>query len=183
MQRPKSCPAVLTLLLWSLLSGCAIVSAPRGWLPKAQETPTDVYGGWVELHYSSAGERERLRGELIALSADSIYVADEALHVVARADLQRAQLVAYESEAGKLGGLVALGTLSTASHGFVSVLTAPVWILFGGAMAVVQSYKPVVAFPSSKLERFAPFARYPKGMPAGLDRGQVKMRLVSRIRG
>jgi hypothetical protein len=49
------------------------------------------------------------------------------------------------------------------------------WIIGGSIAATSRSFDPVVDYPSKPLIDFAPFARYPQGLPPGLDRGAIQM--------
>jgi len=163
------------LLLALFFFSCATTQAPRGWLASSDKTQTDVYGGWFEIKYSSASKvKAPTVGELIAISEDSIFIADQTFHAIARNDIKSARLVIYKSNSEGMGGLVALGTVSTISNGFFLIFTAPMWIIGGSIAAGARSYEPIVDYPKKELSSFMPFARYPQGLPLGIDRSQIK---------
>ena len=63
------------LLVVATAFGCAKTHAPRGWLPPAEESPSDRYGAWVGVEYRRADNHIAFAsGELIAVMADSLYV-------------------------------------------------------------------------------------------------------------
>jgi hypothetical protein len=75
-----------------------------------------------------------------------------------------------------MGGLVLLGTLSTISNGAFLLFTAPMWIIGGSIATGARSFEPIVDYPKRDWGHLAPFARYPQGMPRGIDRKQIKMK-------
>lgn len=177
MRDLKKTHSILLLFSSLLVVSCATTHAPRGWLASSSNMQTDVYGGWIEVEYYSASEEKaQLAGELIAISADSIFIANETFHAIAVSSVESARLVAYKSNAEWMGGLVFLGTLSTISNGRFLIFTAPMWIIGGSIASCVRSFEPIVDYPKQELSRFVPFARYPQGLPAGVDRNQIKMR-------
>jgi hypothetical protein len=157
-------------LLLAALAGCASVSAPPRWLDEPSRAGLDGYGGWIDLKLPT----KRLAGELIAVETDTVFVADSALRAVAVKDITSAVLVNYD--VSTLVPQVIVGLLSTASHGYYLIFTAPMWLLGGTMLASSRTYDPVIEYPDKKLSEFKPWARYPQGMPPGLDRGRVRMK-------
>lgn len=157
-----------------LIAGCATMNRqiPDRWLEDPKRAGPEPYGGWVEM---MAGDTV-LAGELIAVTADTIYFADAAFRSVAVADISRARLVTYGAES--LAGTVFLGTLSTLANGWLLIFTAPTWIIGGTIAASRRSYEPLVDYPDQPLTKFRPFSRYPAGLPGGLDRSVVLRKLV-----
>jgi hypothetical protein len=138
-------------------------------LPKPTEAQTGAYGGWIELTYYE-GEERRTDGELIAVSADSIWVlsANQGL-VIPTAAVKRGKLTAYAAQKGGLTLWTIVGTLSTLSNGAFLVLTAPMWII-GGSLAVgAESRAPQRKSPPLAWAELAPYTRFPQGFPAGLE--------------
>jgi len=169
--------SIFALFLSLLVVRCATTHAPGGWLASSSDMQTDAYGGWLELEYYSASKaKAQLSGELIAISADSIFIANEAFHAIALSSVKSARLVTYKSNAGGMGGLVFLGTVSTIYHGRFLILTAPMWIIGGSIVSACRSFEPIVDYPKQEWSRFVPFARYPQGLPSGIDRNQIKMK-------
>ena len=72
-----------------------------------------------------------------------------------------------------LGLWTLLGTLSTGSHGFFLILSAPVWILTGTVAAVNQSRQPVLTYPRQGWAGWRAYARFPQGLPPGLARAAL----------
>ena len=164
---------IFVLFLPVFVLGCATTHAPRGWLENPNDLKTDSHGGWLNLETKT---KTKLAGELIAISADSIFIVNELFHAIAQSDIRSARLVVYKSYAEGMGGLGFLGTLSTISHGIVLVFTAPLWIIGGSSAAAIRSFEPIIDYPKKELSRFAPFARYPQGLPSGINRNQIKIK-------
>jgi hypothetical protein len=159
---------------WSLgiamvSAACASNTAPRDWLPTPTQAQTAAYGGWIELTYDDSTERHT-DGELIAVSAESVWVLSGSQGlVIPTTAVNKGKLTAYAAQKGGLTTWTALGTLATISNGLALVFTAPMWLI-GGPLAVgAESRAPERKHPPLKWEELTPFARFPQGMPTGLD--------------
>ena len=80
--------------------------------------------------------------------------------------------VKYHLSAPFFGG----GSLLTISNGLLLVFTFPLWLIGGTVASVSRSYDPVFTYPGTPLTEFAPYARYPQGLPPDLDRGTIRMK-------
>ena len=176
MQSHKLLAKILAVAFCFLFADCATVNAPSHWLSDPDRVASDVRGGWIDIK-SLQG---RITGELIAATKDTVFVADSALHAVVSGDIASARLVTYD--ASSMGGYVFLGTLSTISNGLFLIVTAPMWIIGGSIAATSRSFDPVIDYPSKPLTDFAPFARFPQGLPLGLDRRAIQMKMGSEQR-
>lgn len=151
-------------------AACAGNSAPRGWLPKAEEAQVVAYGGWIELTCEENGGRRRSQGELIAVTADSVWVLEERGGVVmATAAVRTGKLTAYAAQTGNAATWTVVGTLATISNGAFLIFTAPMWIIGGTLVTGNESRAPERSHPSLTWEGLAPYARFPQGMPAGVE--------------
>ena len=165
------------LLAALLLTSCVTTSAPDDWTAAPVEMESTTYGSWVDVPYfNAAGTTDTTLGELIAVSPDSLYVLplEEDLHAIARADVIAADLeiMAYDANWGYLATWTTLGSLSTASHGFLLAFSFPIWLIAGSAATSVQSRRPVYTNPS--VEVLQRFARFPQGLPPELDRHRLR---------
>jgi hypothetical protein len=174
----RSNKLLMFIPVFILLSGCAVTHAPKGWLSDSPALQFEAFGGWMQVHYSKNDSlKQTAMGELIALSSDSLYVLSrtDTLNVIAVADVTHARLVEYKSHHGELGGWIALGTLSTVSHGWYLILTAPLlWVFAGTLAASSRSYDPILDYPRYSFNEFRPYARFPQGLPKNLDRHKLK---------
>lgn len=151
-------------------SGCAVSTAPHGYLPAPAQAAREVRGGWVEVDRYGSDGTTRLEGELIAVTADSLWILDASgLSSVPTDVVGGGQLTWYDSEAGRVAGLSLLGTVSTASNGVFLVFTAPMWIIGGSIASGVQSQLPRERIPAGSWAELAAYARFPAGMPPGVE--------------
>jgi len=152
-------------------TGCATNSAPNDFLPVPVESQQESYGGWIELEVD-AGKKEtrRVEGELLVVTASEVWVAaDSGVVVVAAARVKDGKLTAYRSNSGAIAGGTLLGTLSTVSNGILLVFTAPLWLITGSVAAGAESQAPVKDVTPLKWPELAAWARFPQGVPEGVD--------------
>ncbi len=154
------------------MTNCATTHAPSNWLSEPESVASEPFGGWIEI--KSHGNY--VRGELIAINEDTIFVANDTLHTVASKDVLSARLVTYH--ASSMGWYVPGGIIFTITNGWFLLLTAPMWLIGGSIAAVARSHRPIMDYPKSALADFKPFARFPQGLPSSLDRGAVRMKAV-----
>lgn len=163
------------LLLAGVADGCATNTAPRNFLPAPAASQRTAYGGWIEVTRGDARHPERSAGELLAIQHDSVYLlSGRGPEVYAQSDVTSAKLTAYDSESGLLATWTLIGTLSTISHGWLLVLSAPVWIIAGSVTTAHQSHQPEFLFPTAAWEDLRAYARFPQGLPPGLDLATVR---------
>lgn len=160
-----------------LVAACPAQPAPEGWLPTPDATPEWTRGGWIELELrtgDSSATAPLARGELLAVSADSGWVlTDSGIVAVAAAGVARATLVGWDPETGKLTTWALIGTLSTVANGYILVLTAPMWIIGGSLATASHSRRPVLDTEDDQWPELRLYARFPQGLPPGLDRATL----------
>jgi hypothetical protein len=88
---------------------------------------------------------------------------------VPRAAITRATVAGYDIGAGRLATWATVGTISTISHGVALVLSAPVWIIGGSVATSKANHAPLITYPSRPWSDLARYARFPQGLPIGLD--------------
>jgi hypothetical protein len=200
--------------------GCATMGTPpRGWLQNPQER-SDGFGGWmaIALRPEVSGLDLLIEGELIAVGEDSLYLlTGNALQAISWDDVRKAELRAYDSNAGALLSWAFVGLLTTPSHGVWLLISAPTWLITGIVTTAVESragrfsHSFSYSRPSSRAHRddrhlerrashgrrreqapkpsqrvdarpvvqprpgqvFAAYARFPQGLPPGLDRSSL----------
>ncbi len=164
---------LLTILAFLVLS-CAATHAPRNWLEQPATLQNDAFGAWITV---KTVDNQKLAGELIAVSNDSVFIADETLSVIAKAKVKSARLVAYNSNAGSIAVFSCLSTLATPFvNGFFFIFTAPMWLIGGTVTSIIRSHDPIMEYPEHNWEKLALFARYPQGLPLGITRSKIKMK-------
>jgi hypothetical protein len=163
---------VAGILLALIAFGCASTNEPSRWLPDPKEVPTDAYGGWIRVQIDD-GE---LSGELIAISSDTLFLADSVLQALPVREIQSARVVVFDVDAG-IGAGTFFGSLITFPlNGLFLIFTAPMWWIGGTIAGVARTYDPVVDFPKSRIDDLRPFARFPQGLPPGVDYLDITMR-------
>jgi len=159
-----------------LLLGCASTTAPRHWLPTAEEAQQEAYGAWITVEYNTTSSDKRIaEGEFIAVNGESVFVlTSEKLVVIPQKQIKQGRLVTYDSKYGVLGIWTLVGVLSTPSHGIGLIISAPVWIVLGSIITSGQSYEPIETTPVKSWDELRKFARFPQGMPKALDPKTLK---------
>jgi hypothetical protein len=152
---------------------CAVHTAPLGFLPTPQEAQSSAHGGWIELTLSGDQEERLVEGELLAVTADSVWVLGVAGGaggvVVPTADVVRGRLTAYRWPSGQVTGWTVLGSFSTISNGLFLVFTAPAWIITGSLAGGAESRAAMRQVPPLEWATLAQFARFPQGISPGLS--------------
>lgn len=162
-------------------SGCASTSAPSNWQSTAETMQQEAYGGWVDVTLTTlnptARNRSELQGELIAANEDSLHVLQPTspLTSVAWRSVQEVELAMFDANASTLGYWSLGGTVSTFSHGFFLVFSAPVWLITGTTFTVLQSRRPIVTDP--ELDLLRRYARFPQGLPSEVSRGSLTAKM------
>jgi len=161
-----------------LSAGCAGSRAPRGWLPDASEAARAAHGGWIEVYFSGDQfQADTAEGELLGLSGDQLYLlTSDSILAVPLDRVERARLEGYDPGRGTLPIWTLAGTISTISHGVGLVISAPVWIIGGSAATASQSRQGRMDYPKKEMDpgKLAMFARFPQGIPMGLDLHALK---------
>jgi hypothetical protein len=162
----------LALIATSLLSlaGCAQNPVPRELHVTAADAQRAVRGGWVtvEGNQTSGGNRRALivEGELIAVDESTIHVLTATGLKSVRLDSGlRLRVVRYRSSSSSLAWWAVGGGLSTLSHGGFLILTAPMWAI-GGVITATAEGRAAIAHDVVGARSFA---RFPQGLPPGLD--------------
>lgn len=170
MRNRRSRYKLIALLAATGLVSCASVPVPSNWLSEPEDISADVFGAWIGIEYNGG----KTWGEFIALENDTLFLADSLLRTFAVTDIVSARLVRYH--ASDWGGYVLLGTLSTAANGKLLIFTAPLWFIGGSIAANNRSYEPILDYPEKPMSAFTPYARFPQGMPSGIDQGRIVMK-------
>jgi len=164
----RAVSALLALIVaLATLAGCASSQAPAGYLPNsADEALSSVRGGWAVLELHGGGQ---VSGELLAIGPDTVHVLSSGGGQVGvpRAGVVSARVEAHGGGGGAVGMWGALGTLSTLSHGFFAVLSAPIWLLTTAFAAPAASRVGFRSYPRLSWEELSAYARFPQGLPSG----------------
>ena len=164
---------IIIISITLMMNNCASTSAPTGWLPTAEESVTNPRGGWIEIEHMMGTITS---GELISIQEDSIFLFPLSSQLVSIPidKIKSAKLAKYDSQLSKITQWAGLGTLSTLSHGFGLLFSAPVWIITGLWDGRKNSRSAILEYPDVPLSDFSKFARFPQGIPAALDRSTLR---------
>lgn len=165
--------AASALIAVAFVLACQANPAPREWLPTPAQTPEWTHGGWIQLEMKAPNARTpggSWGGELLAVSTDSLWVlTEQGANRVAVADVTRATLVGWDPETYLLTLWTIVGTLSTISNGAFLLFTAPAWAIGGSLATAAQSRRPLVRTEREGWPALRLYARFPQGLPPGLD--------------
>lgn len=159
-------------------SGCAGINAPSGSVPPVALAPQDPFGGWAGV-WADKDYRPTFQGELIAIGPDSVFVlVGDSLVARSLAGIRRVRVVGYDPKAGDLQSWTLVGTVSTLSHGVVLIISAPAWLLLGSVITSTSAHSSEINVPAPHRtwDDLKPYARFPQGMPADVDRGALRPR-------
>jgi hypothetical protein len=170
MQNRNLLHTILIAALCVFMNSCATTNAPPGWLSETERVAADPYGGWVDIQC----HHDLFYGELIAVTKDTLFMADSSLHAISSQDILVAHVTRYQIYS--LSGVVILGTISTLSHGSLLIISMPLWLLLGSTAAYIRAHEPIIEYPDKPLEELTPFARFPQGLPSELNRQAIKMK-------
>lgn len=161
---------------------CATRIAPRKWLPTAKEALRDTYGGWiVVVSEDSHGNMVKSAGEFIAYQEGTAYILTGTGPIVVPADeVISVSLAVYRNDTGKIILWTVGGTLSTISHGYYLIFTAPAWVLAGSIAGIIESKGGVVVINEEYFswDKTKKFARFPQGLPDGIDLSELNPKPV-----
>ncbi|MBI5512467.1 MAG: hypothetical protein HY909_01790 [Deltaproteobacteria bacterium] len=159
-----------TLALSVALGACASTVPIRGSdtlyrTRAAGDAPAEVFGRIV--HVQAHGEE--LRGELLACDGAQLYlrlatVDGEAWERVAWRDALEVSALGPSGGGAMLGWSIA-GLVSTITHGFFLVISAPVWLL-SGSIVTALNWSPTTRL--ANCSEAAPYARFPQGLPESM---------------
>ena len=157
------------------ISGCASTTAPHGWLPPPSVAQHEGFGSWISVSYRTGDLIRTVHGELIAIHSNQVFILTvQELTSISTDSIYDMKLTAYNARAGGLTGWTCLGILSTISHGVFLIFTSPVWLIGGSIATVGRSYEPQMTYPARLLIEFHAYARFPHGLPEGIDRQSLK---------
>lgn len=154
------------LLVSASATGCLHNPDPR---PRSMsEVHRDARGGFAVVRVAGQVDNQ---GELIAIGPEGVWVL--AGRRLIRTPLERVSELNVYGYDVSIGGPAAwglLGTLSTISHGFFLIFTAPIWLVttIGSSSSHSRSAHERYVDDRGDLSEIAKWARFPQGMPLGV---------------
>lgn len=149
-------------------AGCGTISpAPPGWRRGPAAVQRSPLGSWANVTLASGAI---VSGEIIAADADAVYLgaAPRLLTVPGRC-VRSMRIGFYETETGGIATWALVGTLSTITHGFFLVMSAPLWIADGVVSTAVAERKGHLTLHFERggpLASAGTWARFPQGLPS-----------------
>ncbi|HUU02166.1 MAG TPA: hypothetical protein VM425_12045 [Myxococcota bacterium] len=145
------------------------------------KVPVKGYPVIVKLKSSDSGHG-KYSGELLAVDKESVWImhagrsADHAQPFpIARSKIKKVEILdLYSSGEGGLGAWITLGTLSTASHGYFAIFSAPIWLLVGIPTTVAAAYANNMVAKPEDFHMLYQWACYPQGMPVAVSQPGIK---------
>ncbi|MBS1902520.1 MAG: hypothetical protein JSS75_02320 [Bacteroidetes bacterium] len=176
----------ITLLILAsslLLGSCASYRVPRGWLPKRDQVAADPYGGWIYLRLGQASHEAIVQGEYIGTTDSAAYVLTD--YGMVRVPYDRVlsiELRIHDVATGEMATWGGFGTVSTLTHGWWLVFTAPAWVGMWIGTSNAESaaghfsyYRDADLADQSGnsstriwLQSKSEYARFPQGIPKGI---------------
>lgn len=167
------------LMLISICLGSCAIGQHASYLPNAQEVGLGTKGVYilVNLLENQEGKR-RVSGELIAVQNNVLYILTEPssrdkFMVLIDAKNVRAYKFQY-ARARNLSWTIPVSSLATIPHGWYATLTLPINLIVTSAISLNSSKAYTVNGNKISLTELGNFARFPQGIPEGVELKQIK---------
>ena len=165
-----------------LIAVCAVAATMacyRAKGPATQPTPQEAlrsaFGGWIMVSLRNENPQTVVAGELIAVDADTLHLLSASGFMsIPRQSIKSLALERYRVSLSQSILASVAGTLSTVGNGYILILTAPAWIIAGSVSTAMYSRAPLTR--STSAAELQPFARFPQGIPASVDRSRLVLR-------
>lgn len=153
----------LLALAW-IPAGCASDPIPQAQRPSEEDAITSGFGSYVYVVDAGGGVHA---GELIDVLPGRLSIFDGGrIEMLPRAQVASALVLVHRTHEGAYALWTVLGTLSTITHGFFLVLSAPIWISTGVATSLTEARRARLTYPDpARWEDLRPYARFPQGLP------------------
>ena len=126
-----------------------------------EDVPVNGFPVDVELY-----EGDSVSGELLAVDDTTVSVLTKTgTRWIAKNNVSKVSVKLYASHAWELVGWTALGVVSTLSHGYFLIFTAPAWLLIGLPTAAASGASNHLHVDQSHAAYLWQFARFPAGLP------------------
>lgn len=167
---------IYAVVLIAMVTGCKTISAPKGSVPKRKQLPLDAYGAWFSGRQSA--QKMLVQGELIAIENDSIFIlsADELKGIPAK-EIDSAGVIVFNTEENTYAIWTGLLTAASLTTGYFAGLTLPLSLGVGIVTTRDEANRiNSFDFPQNSWPTISKFARFPQGMPPGIDRKSIRRR-------
>lgn len=162
------------LTIACLLGGCA---SPK-YLPAYDAVDMSEYGSRITVEKTAGQE---IKGELIAIDSNSLIILADSNYIkrmnstiiiIPRDEVQKFRLRYARSK--NFGWTIPFFGLATFSHGYYLVISAPVNLIITTAITVATASQFEYNEKEMTWERLKMFARFPQGIPPGINVNSLK---------
>jgi len=159
---------------------------PASYMPTPDAATMNIKGSWIVLNTDNDAlpiSGKIISGELMAVQSDSVYLlTDSALLAVNRNMIISAVLYPFKPQTAvtpiiaMLSSLPAIFGAIAKDDGAFLLLGVPVMIT-GAVMSAIEGGGNVMKYPARyQLNDLAKFARFPQGLPSGLDPEKLRLK-------
>jgi hypothetical protein len=155
-------------------AGCVTTPGPKGWLSTPEHSITEAFGAWLVVEHGLESSGSTSEGEFIAVDEIRVWLlSQDGLRSIPIVDVTGLTLAVYMDKRAA-GIWTFLGSLSTASHGYALVVSLPIWLAAGLYNTGAESSGGISIYKKVDWEAIRRYARFPQGMPEGLDHKLLK---------
>lgn len=168
------------------MTECQKRMIPASYMPTPDDATMNIKGSWIVLNTDNDSlplSGKSLSGELIAIQSDSVYLlTDSELTAVNSNMISSAVLYPFKPQTAitptiaMLSSLPAIIGAIAKDDGAFLLLGVPVMIT-GAVMSAIEGGGNVMKYPvRHTLNDLAKFARFPQGLPPGLDPEKLRLK-------
>ena len=185
---PRRIKTILLLTgLILFLSECGTVKIPANYRYTARQLKREITGNWINIKLNSkiiAESDTIIAGELIAIQSDTIYLITlDGMKGVHVSSIDNADLYMYMNQAGLYAALTGLLYLPDIVAALVTgipefLLLGVPWVVTSGIITIAEgsNHSNILNYPDfCSLEELQKFARFPQGMPPGIDKTRIHL--------
>lgn len=170
-----------------ILSGCSVLQIPGSYRYGRRALRTEITGSWTKVRlnsYNSIGTEQVISGELIAIHSDTMYILTATrLESILTINISDAVLFKYRNQFGLFATLTGLLYLPdiVAAIGIgepAFLLLGVPWLVTGGIITIAEAtnHSNLFHYPAdNRLTELRKYARYPQGMPAGIEKSKLHL--------
>jgi hypothetical protein len=164
-----------------------LLTLPTDWLPDTDDISSQAYGGWMIVITKPDTVESKVTwlqygGEFISLDEENIFLLYDTVYTIPKNNVYKVALELDDKNSVEYGLWTFGGIISTISHGYYLVLTAPFWLLTGIPAAVGESGRD--RYESENPDKdfwisIIKFSRFPQGMPDNIKLEYLKPKIPS----
>ena len=161
---------LLTAILVSVLGGCTV----PGYLPEAEQIGENQYGSYITVNGINDSV---VKGELIEIDSTRLIVLVNTDSIKRAETLQTKEISRFTllyAKPKKYGWTIPVYTLATFFHGLFLAFTAPINLIV--TITVTSSGMQAFQYSEKEMtyEKLKMFARFPQGLPPGINIENIK---------